>query len=86
MYPNLPDLMQLIPDTKELTVAKLAEGGVIMTDNCDAARLFRQLFQEYITEVALKQGISPEQIHIHEPDCWHNLQNTWIGNVLDQLS
>ena len=28
MYPNCPDLMQLIPDAKELTVAKLAEGGV----------------------------------------------------------
>ena len=86
MYPNRPDLMQLIPDAKELTVANLAEGGVIMTDNCDTARLFRQLFKEHITEVALKQGISPDQVHIHEADCWHHLRNTWIGTVLDQLS
>ena len=46
---------------------------VIMTGNCDTARLFRRLAQEHITEVALKQRISPYQIHIHEADCWHHL-------------
>ena len=55
MYPNDPDLMQLFPDAKELMVAKLAEGGVIMTDNCDTARLFRRLFQEHIIEVPLNK-------------------------------
>ena len=44
MYPNRPDLMQLIPDSKELTIAKLTQGGVLMTDNCDTVRLFRRLF------------------------------------------
>ena len=57
-----------------------------MTDNCDAARCFCRLFQEHIKEVAIKQGTSPDQIHIHEADCWHHLRNTWIGNVLEQLS
>ena len=75
MYPNQPDLMQLIPDSKELIIAKLTQGGVLMIDNCSAARLFRKLFQEHITEVALKQGTGPDQIHIHEADCWHHLRN-----------
>ena len=40
-YPNRPDLILLLPNANELSVAKLAKGGWLMTDTCNPARKFR---------------------------------------------
>ena len=50
----------------ELTLAKLAKGGWIMTDTCNAARKYRRLLMESIKKIAEEDGMSPDQITVWE--------------------
>ena len=65
-YPNRPDLILLLPNANELSVAKLAKGGWLMTDTCNPARKFRRLLMKAISEVAEKEGLTAEEIQIYE--------------------
>jgi len=42
LYPRQEDLLQLIPAADDLSLAKLAKGGLINTDGANAARGYRQ--------------------------------------------
>ena len=66
LYPNRPDLLARIPMAHELTLAKLAKGGWIMTDTCNAARKYRRLLMESIKKIAEEDGMSPDQITVWE--------------------
>lgn len=66
LYPDRPDLWALIPKSEELTIAKLARSGWIMTDTCNAARKFRKLFIEAIHEVAKEEGLDDGEILVYE--------------------
>ena len=66
LYPNRPDLLAQIPMAHELTLAKLAKGGWVMTDTCNAARLYRRLLMESIKQVAKEDGMTSEQITVWE--------------------
>ena len=86
MYPDRQEIINLIPPSSDLTLTKLADHGVVMTDTCDTARKFRREFKEHVTKVCLEAGMSTDQICIYEGDCWHHLRNVWIDNVVSQLS
>ena len=60
MYPNRPDLLSRIPQTNELTISKLANGGWVMTDTCNAARKYCRLIVKSIKQIAEGEGIPKE--------------------------
>ena len=66
LYPDRPDLWALIPKAEELTIAKLAKSGWIMTDTCNAARKYRRLFMESIHAVAKEEGLEEDEIRVYE--------------------
>lgn len=66
LYPNRPDLLERIPKAHELTLAKLAHGGCVMTDTCNAARKYRRLLMEAIKQIAEEDGMTVEQIAVWE--------------------
>ena len=86
MYPNRQDLLNKIALPSNLTLAKLADGGMITTDTCDPFCTFCRLFIQYIEAVALEHGVPREHIHVHEADCWKHFRNIWVGGVIKQLS
>ena len=53
-YPGRQDLLYMIPSPFQLLIANIAMGGWIMTDTCNAARKFRRLLIEAITEILNK--------------------------------
>ena len=57
MHPNRPDLLKRIPQDNELTIAKLADGGWVMTDICNAARKYHRLLVKSIKQIAEEEGI-----------------------------
>ena len=73
-------------DLVEEILAKFSDGGVVMTDTCDAARKFRRRFIEHIKSVAEERGVERKDIHVHGADCWQHLRNVWVGGVINQLS
>ena len=66
MYPARPELLEQIPLAKELTLSKLAQGGWVMTDTCNAARKYRKLLMESIKQIAVEDGMDPDQIQVWE--------------------
>ena len=86
MYPNRPDFLALIPSSSLLTLAKLSNKSLLMTDTCATARKFRRLFADHTRQVDLNNGIPDDQIHIFQADCWQHLRNVWFGAVIKQLS
>ena len=86
MFPNRPDLLDLLPRPSGLCVSKLRDGAGVMTDGCDAARKFRRLFIESVKKVCIDMDYSDDQIIIFENDCWQHMRNVWFGQVLKHLS
>jgi hypothetical protein len=86
MFPDKPDLIAIIPKASDLTVTKLANQGMIMTDTCNSARSFRKKLIQHIKDHVSKDGLSPDDVRIYEGDCWHHLRNIWFGRVTTQLS
>ena len=66
MCPNLPDLLARILQANELTIAKLDDGGWVITDTCNAARKYCRLLVEPITQIAEEECIPKEQIKVFE--------------------
>ncbi len=85
MYPENTNILQQIPHSNELTLAKLGKGGTVSTDNCNSARKFRRLLMEKIKKIALERGMSQEEIRLFEGDCWQHIRNVWIGAISNEL-
>ena len=66
MYPNGPHLMERIPQANELTIAKLTNGGWMMTEIFNAARNYPRLLVESIKQIAEEVGILKERIKLFE--------------------
>lgn len=84
-FPDRPELFNLLPNPNALTLAKLAKDGVVSTDNCNAARKFRQLIVEKIKEEAKTRGLDESEICVFVGDCWQHLWNVWIGAKVQAL-
>ena len=65
-YPNCQDLLDLLPKPNNITLAKLALGGWIMTDTCNPARKFCRLFKEAIRKIAKESDMTDKDIKIYE--------------------
>jgi hypothetical protein len=76
----------MIPQSQALTLAKLANDGMVSTDTCNTARKTRRLLCEAIRTVAIKQGFREESINVMENDCWNHKRNVWFGAVIKELS
>ena len=85
MFAGNKELLKLIPESAELTLAKLARKGWAMSDTCTPARAFHQAFKKLITVFALSKEISKEEIQVFDADCWHHLRNIWFGRVTLEL-
>ena len=66
MHLNWPDLLARIPQANGLTIVKIADGGWVMTDNCNAARKYCMLIVKTINQIAEEEGIPKEQIQVFE--------------------
>ena len=53
-YPGQQELLDMIPSTYQLSIAKISKGGCIMTDTYNSAQKFRSLLIEAITDIANK--------------------------------
>jgi hypothetical protein len=82
LYPSCQDLLDMIPQLKALTLAKLANDGMVSTDTCNTMRKTRCLLREAIRMVAVEQGLREESINVMENDCWNHLHNVWFGAVI----
>ncbi len=54
-FPDKPSLLDMIPQSTELTLAKLGKGGCISTDNCNAAQKFCVLLINLSSRLGLKK-------------------------------
>ncbi len=86
LYPSHQDLLNMIPPSQALTLAKLANDGMVSTDTCNTACKTRCLLCKAIRTVAIEQGLREESINIMENDCWNHLHNVWFGAVIKELS
>ena len=86
MFPGRDDILDLIPKSIDLTLAKLGRNGMVMTDTCRTAQKFRRLLVASIEGICLEAGMSPDEIKMFEGDCWHHLRNIWFGAVIKQLN
>ena len=48
-----------------MSVAKLAKGGLTMTDTCSPMLLFRKLWSKAVVEVAKAEGMEDNEIAIY---------------------
>lgn len=86
LFPNQQDLFGTIPMPAELTLAKAAKKGIIMTDTCNTTCKLRRLLIEQIKAIAKEEGMSSDQSATFEGDCWQHLHNIWFGGMVKQLS
>ena len=63
MYPNRHDLLERIPQLNELIIAKLTDGGWVMTGTCNATRKYLRLIVKSIKQMAEEERIQKEQIY-----------------------
>jgi hypothetical protein len=85
LYPSCQDLLDMIPQLQALTLAKLANDGMVSTDTCNTARKKICLLCKAIRTVAIEQGFREESINVMENDCWNHLRNVWFGAVIKEL-
>ena len=64
-----PDLASIIPSAEGISMKKLGNHGVLMSDACNAAQATRRALQEVIGRVT------------YVIDCFHHLRNTWIKGM-----
>ncbi len=72
MYPDRPDLLDVIPTSEDLSLSKLAK-GFTMTDTCNTARKIQHLLKDEIAKVCNEKGLTGEEIDIHTSYCWQHL-------------
>ena len=61
MFPSRQDLLDKIPSSSDLTLAKLSKDGQVMTDTCSTARKFRRLIIDEIKKIAKEEGYSEDE-------------------------
>ena len=70
----------------KLSIAKLAHHGAITTDTCNPAWKLNTLLIKSVAKKAEKEGMSKDEIAVHQVDCWNHLRNVWIGALNKELS
>ena len=68
-FPDRLDLLEMIPDPKEIDLDKLGKQGTLTTDTCNTAQKVRRILVTHING------------DVNEQDCMHHLRNVWINGV-----
>ena len=68
-----PDNVHLIPTPDSISIDKLGNGGVVMTDTCNGAQKLRCILVDKIDSA-------------QDLDCMNHLCNVWIGGMEMSLS
>lgn len=91
-----PDLSWTGPDVQLCSLHRLAGGGALMSDTCNAARKTKRLLAEFIgrqAEAAYRrdqgdeawESLSQEQreneTQVYQLDCHQHLRNIWLGHM-----
>jgi hypothetical protein len=61
LYPHCQDLINMIPQSNELTLTKLAKDGMVSTDTCNTARKTQRLLCEVIRKVCFEKRFNAGQ-------------------------
>ena len=79
-----------IPDSSGLCLSKMKDGGMVTSDNCNAARKFSRKLVKRIEEICIeeveKEGGDPGSVLIMQQACHNHLRNVWFGAVTKSLS
>ena len=62
----------------KLTLARLSEHGLLMTNTCNTAQNYRKLLREVIEAESEDNAMTEDKINVYEADCWNHLRNLWI--------
>ena len=73
LFPDCPDLLDMIPKASDLSISKLGFGNFTMTDTCSTTRKLCLVLNDHITRIAKEEGFSPDVIKNYEADCWQHL-------------
>ena len=73
-FPDISDLLYMIPYPDIIYINNLGDGGTITTDTCNDARKVRRLLVKYIDGC------------VNEQDCMQHLRNMWINGVAKAVS
>jgi hypothetical protein len=65
-----PEKSAFVPSPNEIDINKLGDGGVVMTDTCNAAQKLRRIL------VSIVDGT-------FDLDCMNHLRNVWFGSESD---
>lgn len=76
----------MIPADDDLSLTKMANGGLINIDGANVARGYHQNLVEEVQKDALAWGMTESEIKKFEWDCWHQMRNVWFGVVTKALS
>lgn len=91
-----PDAEWTGPNPDNCSLHKLAGGGALMSDTCNAARKTKRLLRELIQKQAeaahrrdigdeaweaLSEEEREEKLRVHSLDCHHHLRNIWLGHM-----
>jgi hypothetical protein len=81
LYPHCQDLINMIPQSNESTLTKLAKNGMVST-----ARKTQRLLCEVIRKLCFEKGLTQDKINVLKNDCWNHLRNVWFGAIVNELS
>ncbi len=66
LYPHHQDLINMIPQSNELTLTKLAKDGMVLTDTCNTARKTQRLLCEVTRKLCFEKGLTQDEINVLE--------------------
>ena len=72
-YPNVQDLLQLIPKGDGLSLSKSNKANV-MTDTCNTPYKRRLMLSTTMMQALKEAGIDYKYIKVFIGDCWHHLR------------
>ncbi len=85
MYPDEPELVNLIPKPEEMSPTKLL-GGFISHNNCATANKTGTILAEKILDKGQSAGLSDDELVMYQGHCFHHLRNTWFEAIEKFLS
>jgi hypothetical protein len=69
LFPHRQDLINMIPQSNELTLTKLAKDGMVSTDSCNTARKTQRLLCEVIKKLCFEKVLTEDEVNVLENDC-----------------
>ncbi len=84
MFPNRPDLLDMIPDPDGMSPTKLLV-GMVSTDTCNTARLTRQTLCDTIIQEGRDMGLDNDMLTVYQGNCHQHLRNILVEGGANHL-